>query len=183
MNMRIDWKRGALAVVLPAMLGVVACSDDTSPAGPGGAESLLLSVEPRGGSTGVSTGTSITITFDHPMNPAMSAYASVHEGTLTGAEVEGTSSWSAADTKLTFTPASPLEPATTYVIHLGGGMRDAEGRHVDFQQHGGQMGGQWATSGMMGGGMAGGPGPGHMGDGWQHPSNGSYGMAFVFTTA
>lgn len=183
MKVRIDWKRGALAVAFPAMFGVFACSDDTGPAGPDGAESLLLSVEPRGGATSVSTGSSITITFDHPMNPAMSAYAIVHEGTVAGPEVEGAWSWSANDTRLGFAPASRLESATTYVIHLGGGMRDADGRHVDFQQRGGQMGGRWVTSGMMGGGMASGPGPGHMGDGWQHPSNGTYGMVFVFTTA
>lgn len=112
------------------------------------------------------------------MNPTMSEYADLHEGTVGGPTVEGTWTWSANDTKLTFTAAGPLEPATTCAIHLGGRMHDAEGRPVDLQQHGGQMGGQWATSGMM----AGGSGAGHTGDGWRHPSNGSYGMVFLFTT-
>ena len=55
-----------------------------------------------------------------------------------------------------------------------------------MERHGAGMGGQWATESMMtggtqhGGGM--GPGGGMMGQGWQHPSNGSYGMLFSFTT-
>ena len=43
------------------------------------------------------------------------------------------------------------------------------------------MGGQWITGGMMGGSHAGGAW-GMMGPGWRN-SNGSYGMAFSFTTA
>lgn len=34
-----------------------------------------------------------------------------------------------------------------------------------------------------GGGMLGDGNSGHMGDGWEHPSNDSYGMAFRFTTS
>jgi len=42
------------------------------------------------------------------------------------------------------------------------------------------MGGQWATSGMMGGTDAGQP-VGMMGLGWMHRTH--YGMLFTFTTA
>lgn len=188
MTRRRLWRRPGLLLVVPAMLGIAACSDDTGPAGPGGAETLLLSVEPRGGAVGVDPGAPITVTFDHPMHPAMSEYAALHEGDVTGPEVEGTWGWSEGGATLTFTPAAPLAPATAYTIHLGGGMHDANGHPVDLGAHGAHMGGDWATSGMMGGGMMGGgtggvPGSDHMGQGWRHPSNGSYGMVFSFTTA
>lgn len=183
------WRRVGLLAAVPIAFGLAACSGDGAPAGPEGTETLLLSVVPEGGATGVAPGEPITITFDHPMNPVMSEYADVHEGDVTGPEVEGVWSWSEGHTKLSFTPSSPFEPATTYTIHLGGGMRDAAGHYVNFEEHGGHMGGRWATSGMMGGGMGpgggpgAGPGPGHMGEGWQHPTNGTYGMVFTFTTA
>ena len=68
-------------------------------------------------------------------------------------------SWSGDRTRLTFTPSQPLKSQTQYVIHVGGGMQDQHG-------HG------------MGGGHGGG-----MGAGCVHPTNGSYGMVFYFTTA
>jgi len=43
------------------------------------------------------------------------------------------------------------------------------------------MGGQWIMGGMMGGSDGGGSW-GMMGSGWRN-TNGSYGMAFTFTTA
>ncbi len=128
----------------------------------------MLNVVPQGGSVDVDPGSTVTIRFNHSMNPAMSEYAAVHEGDLTGPEAVGTWRWSDN--------------------HTGGGMMDTNGDHVDFGQHGPGMGGQWATGDMMGGGpmgggpMGGGPGP-HAGAGWQHPTNGSFGMAFTFTTA
>jgi hypothetical protein len=47
-------------------------------------------------------------------------------------------------------------------------------------QRGEQFGGQWVSGGMMGGmgSMSG----SMMGNGWQHPNNGTYGMIFTFTT-
>jgi hypothetical protein len=84
---------------------------------------------------------------------------------------------------MTFTPEQPLAPATDYTIHLGGGMMDAEGNPVDMGTHGEMMGGMWAgESMMMGGGMMGGGTHEHMGEGWENPENGSYGMIFTFTT-
>jgi hypothetical protein len=67
------------------------------------------------------------------------------------------------------------------MIHLGGGMMDADDQPVNMEQHGLAMGGQWLMAGMMGGIHAG--SPMHMlGAGWRG-ANGSYGMVFPFTTA
>lgn len=172
---------------------------DDAPEPPTGDETVLLSVAPEGGSSGVGVDTVITVEFSHPMDPDMSAYADVHEGELAGPEVTGAWEWLEGGTVLRFTPDGPLQPATDYLVHLGAGMTDAEGRRVDMAEHGPGMGGRWATDGMMGGGPGGmgpgGTGPGgmgpgggmdpsdHMGAGWDHPDNGSHGMVFVFTTA
>jgi len=113
----------------------------------------------------------------------MEAYAELHEGSVTGPVVEG--AWTLSEDRmvLTFAPTQALKPSTTYVIHLGGGMMDELGNHVNLGQHGLGMGGQWATQTMMTGGMGMG-GNGHMtGTGWAHPTNGSFGMIFSFTTA
>lgn len=174
------WGRALWTVGATALVGVGACSDDPVAEAE---EVVLLSVAPAGGTVGVDVGASIVVTFDHALMPAMVAYAALHEGGVGGPEVEGT--WNLTDegTVLTFTPAEPLKPATTYTIHLGGGMEGVHGESVDFAMHGSsQMGGQWATGGMMSGGMAGmgGPHP-HMGGSWSH-ANGSYGMIFTFTT-
>ncbi|MGD2067172.1 MAG: Ig-like domain-containing protein [Gemmatimonadota bacterium] len=166
-----------------------ACSGGDSPAAPGASETTaLLSIVPTGGATDVDPPATVVVGFDHPMMPGMEAYALLHRGDVTGPEVPG--AWRLSDDlrTLTFTPASLLQPGTTYTIHLGGGMMDADGRHVDFDAHGDRMGGVWASPammgrGMMGSGMMGGAvGDRHMGPGWQHPTNGSYGMVFTFTT-
>ncbi len=177
-------KRTSVLLSIPVLLaGFVGCSSDDI-AGPGDTETVFLSVVPQGGSVDVATGSTVTVRFDHSMNPVMSEYAAVHEGDLTGPEVAGIWAWSDNNMTLTFTPSQPFKPATTYMIHLGGGMMDAEGDHVNFGQHGPGMGGQWATGDMMGGGhMGAGPGGAHMGQGWEHPTNGSFGMVFSFTTA
>jgi len=122
----------------------------------------------------------------------MEEYAALHEGPVTGPEVAGTWARSTDGMTLTFTPDAPLKPATMYTIHIGGGMMDEDGHTVDLDMHGMDMGGEWATESMMTGGMGSGMGgmggmggqPGtHMGQGWQDPSNGTYGMVFSFTTA
>lgn len=191
MTQRKTW----LMLAVPFLLfGLGACSSDgpTSPddsSSLSSEETVLLSVAPEGGSTAVGMNTAITVEFSHPMNPDMSQYADVHKGEITGAEVAGAWEWFEDDTVLRFTPAQPLEPGTDYVVHLGGGMMDADGEHVNVEQHGQQMGGEWATDDMMTGrGMGGGMGGGmdsseHMGGSWDHPSNGSHGMVFTFTTA
>lgn len=172
---------GAVAFVT-LLFAATACSDDgTVPADD--EPTILLSVQPAGGSVDVDVGTTVVVRFDHAIAEGMEDWAALHEGSVTGPEVTGTWTRSSDGTALTFTPDAPLKPATTYAIHLGGGMMDADGHLVDLGTHGGAMGGQWATQSMMTGGMMGGQTGTHMGVGWQHPTNGTYGMVFVFTTA
>jgi hypothetical protein len=82
---------------------------------------------------------------------------------------------------MTCTPNIPLSARTAYTLHVGAGMRDSAGRAIDMAQYGGAMGGQWITGAMMG--------PSHAGGSWGmmggngQGTNGSYGMAFPFTTA
>lgn len=184
----------ALGMGISALL-LVACSED-GPTGVGpGATPLLLSVDPPGGARDVSVGHPVTIEFDHEMAAGMEAYADVHEGDLAGPPVDGAWHWSGSRTRMTFAPDASLKPGTVYVVHLGGGMTDVHGTPVDLAEHGGPLGGEWATGSMMdgwsGGPGMGGPGmgmgdgapyEGHMGEGWRH-ANGSYGMVFAFRTA
>jgi hypothetical protein len=140
----------------------------------------IISVVPGGGATGVDRNAPIVVVFSHAMQAGMERYEALHEGTLTGPTVPGVREWWPDRTRLKFTPAEPLQPATQYTLHLGGGMRAADGGFVDYGACPEQHGGRWATrpsrgSGMMGGGEM-------MGAGWRHP-NGSYGMVFTFTTA
>lgn len=171
-----------------ALLATAACSK--SPADPGASQvTALLTVSPEGGATGVFVGTSVVMTFDHPLMDGMEDYMDVHEGDVTGPEVAGTCTLSQDGTTLTFTPDQDLKPATTYVIHVGGAMMDAQGDSVDLADHGMGMGGEWVTQSMMGdstsmgGMMGGGSGSQHMGDGWWDAGNGTWGMEFSFTTA
>ena len=140
----------------------------------------LLSVSPQGGAVGVSVTETVRLVFDHAMAHGVEAFAALHERDLAGPEVPGAWVLSQDRTTLTFTPTEPLKPATTYVVHVGGGMMDDHGNVANLELHGFGMGGQWATGSMMMG--MGNQGP-HMGAGWEHPANGSYGMAFAFTTA
>lgn len=164
-----------------------ACSGDTT--APRVAEpTALLSVQPAGGSVDVSVGAQVVVTFDHGIADGMEEYVDLHKDSLAGPVVDGVWALSSDQTRLTFTPASALEPATTYVIHVGGGMMDEAGEGVDLEMYGMGMGGEWATGSMMTGGsgsMMGGQGGmgGHMGTGWESPSGGTYGMIFTFTTA
>ena len=181
-------KRAAIfpGVVLGAAIFTGACSEGLGPETTEAA--ALLSVQPAPGTVGVEVGTTVTVVFDHAMAPGMDAYMALHEGDVSGPEVPGTWMMSGDHMTMTFTPAEPLKAATVYVIHVGGGMMDGDGHVVNLERHGLEMGGHWATGSMMTGGMGSGMTGGgldghHMGDGWGHPTNGSYGMVFSFTTA
>ena len=175
MKTRMGW----LAFTAAGALLLSACTEDN--VAPGDEVAVLLSVAPQGGAVGVAANTTVVVTFDHPMMADLAEYAALHEGEVTGPAVAGTWVLASDGRSLTFTPATPLKPATRYTVHLGGGMRGDHGEATDFDLHGGaHMGGEWATGAMMaGGGMMGAQ---HMGDGWRH-ENGSYGMLFSFTTA
>ena len=160
-------------------MGLTACSNN--PTGPAALQTSFVAVAPQGGATGVSTTGPIVMRFSHAMQPTMQMYASVHQGDVTGPVIACLAAWSSDSTVLTLTPSSPLASATTYTLHVGGGMKDANGNVIDMTRYGAMMGGQWATGGMMtGGGMMG--GSHEMGPGWQG-TNGMYGMVFSFTTS
>ncbi|MBI4538273.1 MAG: Ig-like domain-containing protein [Gemmatimonadetes bacterium] len=172
--------------VLVGLLAGTACMMDLADT-PGDAATELASVIPAGGSTGVHPDSPIVVEFTHAMGMGMGMemYAALHEGDVNGPVVAGTWSWSADRRRATFTPASSLRSRTRYTIHVGGGMRDAGGNPIGFDQHGQHMGGRWVMGQMMSGGMMSGMNnmmSGMMGPGWQH-ANGTYGMIFPFTTA
>ncbi len=177
---------GVMVLVAAAAAADAGCGEGAT--SPLAQETALLSVIPQGGATDVDPNEPVVIAFSHAMNPAMAEYAVLHEGGVTGPEVAGTWAFSDDSLQLVFSHDQPLEPATQYTIHLGGGMMDADGNPVDIGEHGADMGGDWCTGEMLGGGMmSGGMGPGmgsHMGDGWQGgPNSDTYGMIFTFTTA
>jgi hypothetical protein len=163
---------GGLAAILVAALG--ACSDSTAPA-----TATLTAVSPVPAAAGVATSTTITMTFGQPMMAGMEQYMDLHQGGISGPTVPMGCAWSPDQTTLTCTPMNPLATGTQYTIHIGAGMTDDQHHMMDMDQWT-TMGGQWATSGMMGGSHAGQP-IGMMGAGWKHGSH--YGMLFTFTTA
>lgn len=157
-------------------LAIAACTNAVAP----NSRTFVASVVPAGGSSGIPTGASMTVTFSGPMQGGMEMYAALHRGSVAGPVVPGSWTWSADRMQLTFTPTMPLQAHTAYTLHMGGGMLDASGTPVDYQSCVDRMGGAWATPAMMGGGMMG--GSTMMGPGWQG-TNGMYGMTFTFTTA
>lgn len=139
------------------------------------------SVSPISGATGVAVGSPMAFRFSGAMGAGMEQYVDLHMGDLSGAVVGMSCAWSGDRTVLTCTPATPLQPSTTYAIHMGGGMMSAGGAAVDYTTYGPGMGGQWIMGGMMTS-THGGMGWGMMSNGWRN-ANGSYGMVFTFTTA
>lgn len=172
-----------LALAGTVAVGVAACEDATTSVQP---ETALLSVAPEGGASDVALDAPVVLTFGHAMHSQAGEYAAVHQGDVNGPTVSG--SWMIEENGrvMRFTPDHDWQANTAYAIHLGGGMMDAEGDHVDLGTNGMHMGGEWATDSMMSGGMPGGMSGGqhdHMGEGWDGPENGSHGMIFAFTTA
>jgi hypothetical protein len=162
-------------VLLGGALALTSCSD--SPTGAAGTS--LLSVAPANGATNVSPNASMVLTFSGPMMAGMEQYVDLHPGNLGAAAMPMTCNWSANTTILTCTPNAPMAGATTYLLHCGGGMKDANGANVGMMT--GSMAGTTVTAGMMPGGMHAGQPMGMMGSGWQGPG-GNFGMMFSFTT-
>ncbi len=67
----------------------------------------------------MTVGATVVISSDHPIALGMEEFAVLHEGSLTGPEVDGLWVLSEDRTELTFTPAEELKPETMYVIHVG----------------------------------------------------------------
>lgn len=189
----MTYARLSLTTVLVA--AVFACGGDTTaPTAPGLATAsplLVRNVIPASGATNVDPNAPIIIAFSSGMMTAMEKLVVLHEGAVTGPAVAGTAMWSADRTTLTFTPASPLQFNTVYVLHLSPNLLDSKGDTVNFAACATAVGGSpvpssmmKGSSGMMGGnGMMGGTN-GMMGSGWQ-PRSGTwgYGMTLTFTTA
>lgn len=98
----------------------------------------------------------------------MEQFCAVHAGGLDGEEVPGRWEWSDDHHVLTFTPHGPLQHNAAHTLHVGGGILDAHGHDLDFDQHGHEIGGHWVDDDQLshhGGMMGGRP---HMGEGWQH---------------
>ena len=166
-------------ISLAAMAGIVAltlsaCSDSMGPA-----TATLTTVSPTPAATAVATSTTITLIFGQPMMAGMEQYMDLHQGGIGGPAVPMSCGWSPDFTTLTCSPTNPLAAGTQFTIHVGAGMTDAQNHMMDMNDWT-TMGGQWATSGMMGGSHGGQP-VAMMGAGWKHGSY--YGMLFTFTTA
>lgn len=156
------------------LAGLAACREPAGPL-PGAA---LVSVTPHGGAAAVDPAGTIVLQWSGPMRAGMERFVALHRGSIQGPAVSLVYSWSQDHLRLTCAPEMALDSGTVYTLHVGGGMRDAAGGAIDMRSGMG-MGGTWATTGMMGAGMMGDP---MMGAGWSH-GDGTYGMAFVFTTA
>jgi hypothetical protein len=165
-------------------------SDTTAPNGSALASATtLLSVIPEGGATDVDPNGPFSFTFDGAMMPSMEQYVDLHRGDVTGSVHPLSCAWSPDHATLTGTPATPLEPATSYTLHLGGGVRGSNGTPIHMDP--GTCGGAWAEPGppdghgpgerhMWGENHGGEPWP-MMDPGWRH-SNGTYGMVIPFRT-
>lgn len=180
-------RRGLMAgIVAVAGLGFGCGGGSTNMMGPstarmGSQGAAFMSVAPQGGAGGVPVSAPIVFRFGGAMGVGMEQYVDLHLGDLAGPEVPLACGWSADRSTLTCTPQGPLAPRTTYFIHVGGGMTTQAGQPLDYTQYGPMMGGEWILGGRMGASHGGGSW-GMMGSGWRN-TNGSYGLAFAFTTA
>jgi hypothetical protein len=173
---------GRLVVPLAAIVlvaGATGCGDNNTTAP--GTDTVLESVSPAAGATGVDPMGSIVVRFSGPMATGMEQYVDLHQGDVSGPIVPMTCTFSGDRTTLTCTHAQPLQPGTGYTIHLGSGMMDGSGHPVEVESHGMAMGGQPVTGQIMGG-MHGGQPMGMMGQGWQD-GDGHLGMEFTFQTS
>lgn len=167
--------------VVPLLLS--ACGGSDNPADPVTSALSLASLQPANAATGVAPDASVVLRFNHAMMPGMELLVVLHEGSVTGAVVAATATWSTDRTMLTLRPQVPMKRATTHVVHLSPSLQDTAGRMINMAPAA-MMGGQTVTASMMGSGsmMNGQWGPDMMGAGWQ-ASNGTFGMMFTFTTS
>jgi hypothetical protein len=92
---------------------------------------LLLNIAPAHQSAGVSPAGVVTLAFNMAMMQGMEMLVVVHEGSVTGAQVAGSSVWSTDRRAMTFTPASALKARTTYVVHLSPSLQGTNGRMIN----------------------------------------------------
>lgn len=181
-------KKELQLLIFAAALPIASCAGSDLPTAPSApAPSLaggvaLTTVFPQGGTTGVPVATDLRIGFGGPMAPGMEQYVDLHHGGVADVPIPMPCTWSGDRTTLVCHPTDPLHAGTRYTLHVGGGLRDANGHPIGLGTHGPMAGGQWvdgsAMSAFHGGAMA----WGMMGAGWRH-ADGSYGLGFSFTTA
>ncbi|MDE3005550.1 MAG: Ig-like domain-containing protein [Gemmatimonadota bacterium] len=176
------FERTRTFAVVALAASVLACADNA--VGPGDDSPALVDLEPQSGQVGVDVSANPTLRFDRPLAPGMEAYMALHQGPLSGPVVEGSWSMTSDGMTLRFQPAQPLAPATRYTVHVGAGMSGQSGGPVLLTTPGPHPGGAWGTDAPLPGatGMGGSTGT-MMGVGWAHPTNGTFGMTFTFTTA
>jgi Bacterial Ig-like domain len=151
------------------LLGACSNEDPTSVE-----ESVEVSaMSPTAGATNVDVGTTVSLTFSHPMGAGMEAYMGLYEGDLSGPRVPGSWMWSPDRARVEFHPDAPLRSQFRYTVHIGGAVQDATGRHLNYELCINRHGAQWAWGQMMGGHQP--------GAGWKH-ENGSYGVFYGFET-
>ncbi len=181
----LGFRRMTAAVPVVALL-LAACGSSSGPAGPADSVALapsLASIQPGNATTGVDPSALVVLKFTRSMMTGMEMLVILHEGSVTGATIPASATWSSDRMTLTLKPQSALKRGTTYVVHLSPNLQDTAGRMINMTP-GTMMGGRTVTDGMMGSGsMTNGQwGPGMMGAGWQ-ASNGTFGMIFTFTTS
>jgi len=160
------------------VLGLAGCGGDNTTAP--STDTILESVSPAAGATGVDPSAPIMVRFSGPMATGMEQYVDVHQGNIGGPVIPMNCIFSGDRTTLTCSHDQPLQSGTAYTIHMGSGMMDGSGHPAEVESHGMAMGGQ-PVSGQMMGGMHGGQPMGTMGPGWQD-SDGHFGMEFTFQT-
>jgi len=176
-----------MSVAAPAVaLLLAACGSSGGPASPTDTVALapsLASIQPGNATTGVDPNNPVVLQFTHAMMTGMEMLVVLHEGSVTGAAVAATATWSSDRTMLTLKPQAAMKRGTTYVVHLSPSLQDTAGHMINMAS-GAMMGGQTVTGGMMGSSsmMNGQWGQGMAGAGWQ-ASNGTFGMMFTFTTS
>lgn len=138
----------------------------------------MVAISPAAGSGGVSPAAPIEIRFSGAMPSAMGFQVDLHVGDLSGPTVALACARSGDRTRLTCTPATPLQAGTRYVTHVGGGMTFGSSACGSLPS---MMGGQWVGGGGLSTSTHGGMSWAGMA-GWIDGCGG-YGMAFPFTTA
>lgn len=83
-----------------------------------------ISTSPAGGATNVPNNSTISITFDRPMNP-VSINGSSIPVTANSAAIAGI--WAVAGATATFTPSSPFPANASVTVTIGGGVFDLSG--------------------------------------------------------
>ena len=175
-------RRGRSVGMTVLLTSALACSDSAT--APGATGPALVDVEPQSGEVNFDPAGIPTLRFDGALAPGMEQFVALHRGSISGPVVEGAWSRSADGMSLRFQPTQPLEPGTLHTIHVGSGMTNESGHPVSLGMHGPELGGTWVTEGMMNQAIGmGGPAGSMMGVGLAHPTNGTFGMTFPFTTA